>query len=137
VHYALDSPIADTEWNATLPSGGATIRLGPGKHVFTVSIFHEMRCLNIIRESLVKAHADPSSRPVIRNDALIRHCMNYVRQMILCRANTRLEPVRANTGMGIAMSEVTHTCLDWSAVYEAAELNRREYLAGNNDGRKV
>jgi hypothetical protein len=129
VHYDLDSPVAAMEWNTTLPSGGATIHLGPDQRVFTVSLFHQMRCLNIIRESLAEVYADLSSKPAISHEALTRHCMNYLRQMILCRADTRLEPVRSNIGRGIAMSEVTHTCLDWSVVYEAAEANRRDYLA--------
>ena len=82
----------------------------------------------IIRESLLVIHTDPSPTPDIPNALLARHCMNYLRQMILCRADTRLEPVRSPIGHARTMSEVTHVCQDWSTVYEAAEENQREYM---------
>lgn len=56
--------------------------------------------------------------------------MNYLRQMILCRADTRLEPAYNIIGPRIVTSSITHTCNDWSAVYAAAEENYSAYARG-------
>ncbi|KXN87295.1 hypothetical protein AN958_00156 [Leucoagaricus sp. SymC.cos] len=92
-----------------------------------------MRCLNIIRKTLAQYYADASDNAQIQNPRLAQHCMNFLRQMILCRSNSRLESVRASKGNHVTSWEVTHTCQDWTAVYEAAEDNYRDYLS--NQGR--
>lgn len=125
VHYAFDTPQGQTEWNTTLPSGGAVIHLGPMRRPFTVGMFHEIRCLGIIREILSDFYADTGPGAQIPGDQLrlATHCMNYLRQMVLCNADLRLETVRAAKGHGLTVPEVTHTCWDWEAVYLAAEEN--------------
>ncbi|PCH39113.1 hypothetical protein WOLCODRAFT_34841, partial [Wolfiporia cocos MD-104 SS10] len=128
VHYALDTPIAIREWNATLPSGGALLHLGPSFRQFTLSMFHQLRCLNIIREALVSLRVDPDTRKEELNLELARHCMHYLRQMVLCRADTRLEAARSAKGQGVTVWDVTHECRDWSVVYDAAEENLAEYI---------
>lgn len=128
VHYSIDTPAGDAEWNATLPSGGVLLHLGPSFHPFSLSMLHQLRCLNIVREVLVTVYADDAHSLRAPKLALGRHCMNYLRQMVLCRADLRLEPVRAGKGSGLTESDVTHTCKDWTAVYEAAEANHQEYM---------
>ena len=53
VHYAVDTPAGIAVWNSTLPSGGVVVYLGEEMRPFTVAVFHEIRCLNILREELV------------------------------------------------------------------------------------
>lgn len=119
VHYPFNN---GTEWDLLLPSNGV---LHLGDHgEFSISMFHQLRCLNIIRSSLV-SHRSHSTEE--REMKLARHCMNYLRQMILCRSQLHLESVRDHVGPRITVSETTHTCKDWTAVYEAAEANVREY----------
>ncbi|GBE89267.1 hypothetical protein SCP_1502750 [Sparassis crispa] len=128
VHYDFETPIGDAEWNATLPSGGVLLHLGPKLRPFSLSMFHQMRCLNIIRGGLAALYADGTPGARLRQPNLTRHCMNYLRQMVLCRADLRLESVRAPRGYKLATSEVTHACQDWNAVYSAAEENYAQYL---------
>jgi hypothetical protein len=120
VHYAHDTPLGILEWNATLPPTGGTIYLGePGhRRPFTISLFHEIRCLDIIREGIRAFRAAHSPETP---DQVVHHCMNYIRQMVLCRSNTDLESVHAHVGPRITVSQITHRCRDWDAVYDAAK----------------
>ncbi|KAI0919670.1 hypothetical protein AcW1_003136 [Taiwanofungus camphoratus] len=128
MHYALDTAMGLAEWNASLPSGGVLLHLGPTLRPFSLSMLHQLRCLDILREILVAFYADESSTAQVEKPHLAKHCMNYLRQMVLCRADTRLESVRAPKGHGTTVWEVTHVCKDWSAVLSAAEQNWKEYL---------
>ena len=126
VHYALAGDVADKEWAALLPSGGVVVHLGPANRPFTVSMFHQLRCLDTVRRALAvyKENGTEASAPA-------RHCLNYLRQMTLCRANTRLENVRDSSRYRhkVTVAETTYTCRDWNAVVDAAEENWSEYEA--------
>ncbi|EDR06667.1 uncharacterized protein LACBIDRAFT_299713 [Laccaria bicolor S238N-H82] len=125
VHFALDSPLGGLEWNSTLPSGGGFLYLGENLEQFSISTFHQLRCLDIVRQGLVKFRNEGRRRTP---NALVHHCMNYLRQMILCRSDLRLEHGR-HLLRGIAVSDVTHsTCKDWGPVFKAAEDNYRNYV---------
>ncbi|KAL1949587.1 hypothetical protein VTO73DRAFT_8468 [Trametes versicolor] len=128
-HYALDTELGIAEWNVTLPKGGAVLRLGPDHRPFTLSTFHQLRCLNIIRDTLIMLYRDQSADVGPRRVRLAEHCMNYLRQTVSCRADLRLENVRASVGAQVTVSDITHTCKDWTAVYRAAEDNYEHYLA--------
>ncbi|KAI0367963.1 hypothetical protein BV20DRAFT_969795 [Pilatotrama ljubarskyi] len=129
VQYALETDLGVAEWNATLPSGGTLLHLGPHFRPFTLSMFHQLRCLDIIRDIIVDFYMDTSPDAQFKRPDLAQHCMNYLRQTVMCRADLRLEHVRASSGSGLTVPDVTHTCADWTAVYEAAEQNYQEYLA--------
>lgn len=81
VHYQINTEDGRAEWASLIPGNGL-VYLGeqPG-HPFSISMFHQLRCLNIIREDIVGAG---------RNAALSRHCLNYLRQMIMCRSDAQL-----------------------------------------------
>lgn len=128
VHYPYDGPRADAEWNTTSPQSGlGLIYLGKSNQAFTISLFHELRCLDIVRKGLVvfRDRDQPESRS--GPSQLVQHCMNYIRQMVLCRSNLHLESVRDHVGPRVAVSETTHKCRDWGVVFEAAEANFRQY----------
>jgi hypothetical protein len=132
VHYALDTPTGSAEWETMLPGAGdGLIYLGPERHPFSISLFHQLRCLNILRKAIVSGlkHVDHDHRDVGVQSELVRHCMGYIRQMILCRSDLRLENVRIPRARSVTNSDVTHTCKDWQAVYVAAERNNQEYAA--------
>ncbi|KAL7279768.1 hypothetical protein ACG7TL_006175 [Trametes sanguinea] len=134
IQYALDTDLGVAEWHATLPSGGAILHLGPHFRPFTLSMFHQLRCLDIIRDTIVDFYMDTSPDAKIKRPDLAQHCMNYLRQTVMCRADLRLEHVRASSGTGLTVPDVTHTtCQDWTAVYEAAEQNWEEYLVHGID----
>ena len=74
-------------------------------------MFHQLHCVEKMRKAL-----DTPDDPIATITHL-QHCMNYIRQMILCGSDTTLEPV-GSEGVG-----VTHTCRDWNVVYETIEDN--------------
>lgn len=125
VHYDLGTDLGILEWNnATLPGPNhdgivwLTVEGGERKP-FTFSLFHQLRCLNIVRESLMARRHPPYTEP----SRLATHCMNYLRQMVLCRADLTLESARHPLGPNTVVSDVTHVCRDWSVIWDEVEGN--------------
>ena len=121
-HYPIDGPTAAAQWESVYPPGFGFVRLGEPRRILCVSMFHQLHCVEKFRLAL----HDPDD-PVATIPHL-QHCMNYIRQMVLCRADLRLESVRSPVGSKKAVSDITHTCRDWSTVYEAAEDNFAAYM---------
>lgn len=111
-----------------LPRGGAVLHLGPDLRPFTLSMFHQLRCLDIVREVIVDFFADNRTDAAYTRPALAAHCMDYLRQTAMCRADLTLESLWSNTSSKVTVSEITHTCKDWTAAYEAAEQNYEAYI---------
>ncbi|EJD48815.1 hypothetical protein AURDEDRAFT_60489, partial [Auricularia subglabra TFB-10046 SS5] len=127
VHYDLETSVGRSEWNSTLPGGNGVVYLGPHRRPFTVAMFHQLRCLQIIgAEIITRRNTDQTETPT----AVARHCMTYLRQMVLCRADVRLESVRSPFGPRATTSAITHVCNDWTAVYAEAEQNYAANTAG-------
>ncbi|KAH7922967.1 hypothetical protein BV22DRAFT_983324, partial [Leucogyrophana mollusca] len=122
VHYPVNGTLADKEWSVLLPKideKEGFVHLGPNSRPFTVSMVHSLHCLNIMREALVQAPVSHYER------THLHHCMNYARQMILCAADTRLNPlsISHNGHQGIDGIDLTFTCRDWTVAYRALEEN--------------
>ena len=122
-HYQLSGPTANSEWAALAPHNGI-IHLGPHRQPYSISLFHQLRCLDILRRDIVDDTSGSSK--------LSRHCLNYMRQMVLCRADLALDPVLGRP-LEARVRPDTNQCVDWRRVYEELEKNQREYaqwLAG-------
>lgn len=106
------------EFAALLPPGGHLIHLGTPPKAYTPTLFHQMKCLGIIHAALIDIPADSAATPT----PLVSHCLNYLRQCILCRPNLRLESVMdANAA---SEKEYETVCRNWEGVYAAAEQNQ-------------
>lgn len=118
--YTLNS---STEWAALVPGDGL-VHLSDGEHEepFMVSMLHQLRCLDVMRDQLTKPRAERTEQPA-------RHCMNYIRQMILCRGDTHLDPYQYPSNIHPVESNPIRRCMDWRAVYDAVEQNQREHAA--------
>ncbi|KAI0311939.1 hypothetical protein OF83DRAFT_706438 [Amylostereum chailletii] len=111
VHYQLDAS-SDDEWSALAPGEGLIDIHGDGKQ-YSIALFHQLRCLNLIRVDLghIQAGGDAVSPSPIR-----RHCFNYLRQSALCHSDLNLDSVTEDNDVrGLH----TYACRDWSMVYEA------------------
>lgn len=112
-HYGISEPEADEEWNALTPNNGI-IYLGLEKRPFSISMFHQIRCLDIIRKSIRdRAFKGPSK--------LDSHCLNYLRQMILCSSAAEVDLFSGLNGQTPIYS--MRTCNNWSAVYGEVQVN--------------
>lgn len=121
-HFELDSPSGIAEWSAVVPGGGL-IHLGEYKQPYMTSVMHQLRCLDILREELVRERINESDEP----SYLSRHCLNYIKQMILCRGDTNLEPFQYPNQNDPIDMEGIYECRDWGAVYREVERNQAEH----------
>lgn len=123
VHYDVDSEDATEEFARLLPSGGHLVHLGVDLTTYTVSMLHQLRCLSIIGE----AHNSPLGN---RSSDLPEHCVNYLRQMLLCQPNLHLEFATTVGGRQTRTGKPYEAvCYDWTAIYDAAEENNESYLS--------
>ncbi|OBZ73321.1 hypothetical protein A0H81_06834 [Grifola frondosa] len=115
-HYQAQSA---AEWSALVPGDGI-VYLGPHHQPFIVAMFHQLRCLDIVRNQL--------ATPVeLRELETARHCINYLREMILCRGDTFLDPYQYAHKIAALDPHPIRRCLDWRAVYTAVEVNQEAY----------
>lgn len=124
VHYQLH---ADLEWGALVPANG-TIYLGPERHPFTISMFHQLRCLDTIRTELFSTRGLDTPPPP---SGLSRHCFNYLRQMALCRADTTLVQV-LNPDDPHPFPDVA-VCNDWEYVYTEVRRNQEHHREASGE----
>lgn len=80
-------------------------------------MYHQMHCLVAIQDG-IRGH---------KVDGHVHHCLNYLRQMILCDANPTLERAVEEFGTRAIDSRTERVCRDWSKVYALAESNHREW----------
>ncbi|KAJ7792082.1 hypothetical protein B0H13DRAFT_2394081 [Mycena leptocephala] len=127
-HYGVDES-ADEEWDKLLPSGGHLVYVAEDMAVsptpYTVTLFHQFKCLSIIRAQ----YKLPPRTPITPQT---RHCMNYLRQTILCGLNLRIESVEEVSGLTDRYLYDT-VCRDWRNLYEEAERNQLAYMEWKKD----
>ncbi|KAJ7650621.1 hypothetical protein FB45DRAFT_888277 [Roridomyces roridus] len=120
VRYQLDTEDGAAEWAASYPGNGL-VYLGQQCRPFTTSMFHQIRCLDHIRTAAVDVHSNRTSNNV--DSPLTLHCLNYLRQMALCRSHSYLDPI---LGYPIPNAHPdTDVCQDWSVVYRELHINQQ------------
>nr|B8NM67.1 RecName: Full=Oxidase ustYa; AltName: Full=Ustiloxin B biosynthesis protein Ya [Aspergillus flavus NRRL3357] len=93
-----------------------------------ISVFHQLHCIYMTREGYYAAREGNLDQV---NAAHLMHCWDYLRQAIMCHADTTLEWIPAppndkgSTGWG-----VEHTCGDFDAIARWAEDNRLKTTYG-------
>ncbi|KAI0518510.1 hypothetical protein F5B22DRAFT_644815 [Xylaria bambusicola] len=81
-----------------------------------VSVFHQLHCLNAIRRAYWAA-IDGIPISHVSRPAHVRHCIDYLRQSLMCHADTNLEPVIKDLG-GVTGFGSEHKCRDFEKVKE-------------------
>ncbi|EIM80336.1 uncharacterized protein STEHIDRAFT_162755 [Stereum hirsutum FP-91666 SS1] len=139
-HYQLESSVvgdgfdSDAEWDLLVPGDGL-VYLGDNKRPFSVTVFHQLRCLNIIRKHLVLVARHELSGPrEDRSRTLTTHCANYLRQMALCHADLDLDTAVGKPEVSV-MPDV-YECHDWSRFYEKVERNQYQYMTWSSASSK-
>ncbi|EPQ61277.1 hypothetical protein GLOTRDRAFT_30602 [Gloeophyllum trabeum ATCC 11539] len=112
-HYSINSSTSDAEWAPLFPDGGGFVFLGPQNRPFGVSMFHQFHCLEDLWHAMVARKRSQHTT----------HCLAYLRQMILCRGDLRIEPLIPPYPLKQVDSTANRTCQDWSLVYRALEQN--------------
>ncbi|KAH9877311.1 hypothetical protein IAQ61_002675 [Plenodomus lingam] len=122
-HYHLEGMPAWAEWNAMRPLGKGYVFLGEEHFALGVSMWHQMHCLNHVRTVLI--NGDDGSDHT-------EHCFHYLRQGILCAADTTLEA--GGTHMKLANGDhvatgvgTVHTCRNWNQVHDYLESQHEKW----------
>ncbi|KAJ7454050.1 hypothetical protein B0H11DRAFT_1740818 [Mycena galericulata] len=134
-HYELNSS-HDENWSSlTPPHSGGFIFHPLTETFYAVSLYHQLHCLNSLRKNIAKGPQLTLTPGLI---AHANHCLDYLREALLCHADTTLEPVQ-NVYVDEGISEgnhprghidqvamgwgVDHRCYDWTFVREYLEHN--------------
>ncbi|OCH86029.1 hypothetical protein OBBRIDRAFT_807074 [Obba rivulosa] len=116
---------SDQEWAALVPGNG-TVHVSPHHQPFMVSMFHQFRCMDVVRMQL-------RTTKERRDMQYARHCLNYLRQMTLCRGDTFIDPFEYLSKKGALARHPVRRCKDWRALYEAVTTGQEsssEWLLG-------
>ncbi|KAG6004626.1 hypothetical protein E4U21_000902 [Claviceps maximensis] len=130
-------PESEKAWKALMPEGMGIVTVrnttslpalprldqSMNEQNAMVSVYHQLHCLYRTRTGYFKAVAGNISDDDLGH---LSHCWDYLRQSIMCSADTTLEWMGSTpdqdgtTGWGYQ-----HTCKDWSALFNWAQENRR------------
>jgi hypothetical protein len=83
-------------------------------------MFHQLRCLNVLRVAFINGP-----------DAHTGHCLNFLRQAVLCASDITLDPLIVNPDGTMTSTDgvgATHMCRDWTQVWA--------YVMENQEGPK-
>ncbi|KAK0194280.1 hypothetical protein F5146DRAFT_1135050 [Armillaria mellea] len=121
-YYDIDTEEGAQEWAQLLPAHGHTVHISDEDgvpRVHTVSLFHSLKCLDIIRQQFITTPVQTPPLP------LIRHCLQYLRLNLLCQPHLWLEPTHDLEGH--AVRDYDAVCRDWTLIYDESERNQRSY----------
>ncbi|RPD75656.1 hypothetical protein L226DRAFT_507565 [Lentinus tigrinus ALCF2SS1-7] len=114
-HFSLH---ADNDWGTLFPESSGFTDLGPNNRTFLVSFVHQLHCLDTFRVAFLTNRTGSAHH--------VEHCLRYMRQAVLCYADTTLEP--AHPGMlngkwrhGATGIGSVHRCKDWTALTKYLE----------------
>ncbi|KAI0027647.1 hypothetical protein K488DRAFT_60786, partial [Vararia minispora EC-137] len=91
--------------------------------------YHQLHCLDVFRISYAAAKARALVWPGNGTDFdhHLEHCLVYMREMVLCSADSTLIPTMPGSNGELATSiGVTHRCRDWTQLRKWVEENMME-----------
>ncbi|KAK7676297.1 hypothetical protein QCA50_020751 [Cerrena zonata] len=125
IGYAPEDDSID--WDAIVPPGRGFIRYDEGgeEKYYAATLYHQIHCLNNL-EAVFRAYRNGSALHV---DAHLMHCFGYLRQLVLCAADTTLEPSETVVNRHGQVRHIVfgtgamHQCRDWRQVWDYAAEN--------------
>ncbi|KAI0855709.1 hypothetical protein F4860DRAFT_495537 [Xylaria cubensis] len=129
----MPSPSSETAWNSIIPTGRGFVhhsQLAP--FISNIAVFHQLHCLHAIivayYDALTRAPTTSSNDiPDFDNTTAtriapfhIRHCFDYLRQALMCAADTNLEVLNQDTHLTNGWDQ-PKLCRDYEQVFAWAE----------------
>lgn len=110
----------DGDWSQLLVPTEGWVLLGDTGRPFALSMLHQLHCLRGLRSAIIVAAREDLSAQTVSH---INHCLDYLRQSILCCGDTTLEGAQSHVEdgkqvWGASAYGVTHTCRDWTHVFD-------------------
>ncbi|KAG9241670.1 hypothetical protein BJ878DRAFT_216452 [Calycina marina] len=138
--FTRNDSYGDQLWDTLVPLGAGYIRvpnprqlnLSPSEPIndsglgyaekYQASVMHQLHCMGVLRHysRAYERGLQPPSGMYLH----VRHCIEYMRQAILCTADTTLEQANANGAFNA--QDAMHQCRDWSLVKAFLEDHRGE-----------
>jgi len=127
VHYQIEGEDGRYDWASVEPIGGGYVHLGDDQRAFAYAMGHELHCLHRIRVTI----GDPGNP--LGDLGHARHCLNYLRQWILCTPDLTLEPFDPLArDFETERTGQTHVCQNWQALWDFAADNANEWKEFKN-----
>ncbi|MCJ1357380.1 MAG: hypothetical protein MMC33_007376 [Icmadophila ericetorum] len=151
--YSVESNLA---WDSLMPPGHGRVMIPnpweygleqsgqpthPDVDEYGVSVFHQLHCLGVLRLGWHALQADLDAsiqpKPIHLGRRAAVHCFDFLRQSLMCAADTTIEPIRRFGPQGQILQAhgwgVEHVCRDWDGVWDwtvrwHAESNRTGIL---------
>ncbi|KAJ7792081.1 hypothetical protein B0H13DRAFT_2394080 [Mycena leptocephala] len=127
VHFSLNfsDPMEEEAWflYSMIPKGTHT-RLGPQQRVFAITVSHQLHCLRRIYLAFANREDERASAEHVN------HCLNYLRQTLLCEATDTLE--RGDFMERDYESDRvggTLVCKDWEKAFQSFDEKWAEWVA--------
>ncbi|KAE9400824.1 hypothetical protein BT96DRAFT_636940 [Gymnopus androsaceus JB14] len=128
VHYSMVDSDAKMEWAYHHAfSHGSVIRVGPRNRTMYIALFHQSHCISQL-SSLLAGEG--------RSDwAHTHHCMNYLREWILCQADQTLELGDfMQRNYTVNREGGTYMCRNWENVFD---YTTRDWLKWYKHGKEL
>jgi hypothetical protein len=121
-HYQIRTREGEEEFQRLLPSSGHRIEIVDGDQstskTYTVAMFHQLHCIGIIRREIQKERKAESQ--------LAHDCLNYLRQVFLCSADSSVERVYMPRNMtALAVPAQDYLCHDPEVLYKQKDFMSR------------
>ncbi|KAG6999525.1 hypothetical protein G7Y79_00034g069480 [Physcia stellaris] len=118
---AAPSNLSNAAWASIFPEQGGFFKhpdLAPQRSAWAV--FHQLHCLDGIRQGYWALHSaaivgekvDDSEIPMMYSPAHIRHCIDLIRQSLMCQPDLTVEVKDPEIG-GVTGFGTQHQCKDW------------------------
>ncbi|MCJ1285826.1 hypothetical protein MMC26_005167 [Xylographa opegraphella] len=120
------SDISDRAWKDIFPPrGGFFAHPGIAPHRSTFSVFHQLHCLDGIRQGYWTFYQmaakgqklQEEELPMMSSPPHVRHCIDLLRQSLMCHADTTVE-VKEKGSDGVKGFGTTHHCRDWQQLLQ-------------------
>ena len=136
--YTVWNDDATQLWDALLPSNGGSVlatNLTSGYHFWgRIAMFHQLQCLKDIRKQFIAMTTDwEASKHLMSNRGYgsdyeeFGLCFDYLRQGLLCHADTTLNPVAFNSdwddGKVVDGNVLWHQCKDRAILSHWADMS--------------
>lgn len=129
ITFGEDSSDTAKAWASLFPKHGGFFRhpiLAKQRSAF--SVFHQLHCLNGIREgywSLYQAMhnetaIDDDSMPMMGSPPHLRHCVDLIRQALICQLDLTRE-VKDEEAGGVHGFGIQHVCKNWQGLMSWVE----------------
>lgn len=87
----------------------------------TLDVFHELHCLNVLREHLYRPHY-PTRHSLAEQFQHSNHCIDLLRQTLMCHGDVALQTFTWIDGYRAPWPNfsVQHECRNWDAIQDWA-----------------